>query len=1273
MGEETSGKTGGKSAVASFQGTLYDKPGMTVETYAVLNSVDIVKSNFDVLDEALGARVGSGARDLRIRVDTFLKPRADDGILLGYAVSKLVQNLDDFKAGHAPNPPQAGEPGSELVRGGGYEGWFAHTGDCYRHLAENLDKRTGGKFEHVVDLEKRPSGSDIEKLPDGEFSKLYGFTKERFLQKDGIAFETKYGEDKLRFLQEHVLKRLTWEEDMMLKEVEDSIYTNSTYYGPSADAPTASRIVSHVYGLSCGDDVDFSALASDPDSGEQREQYWKLVDEKLKDARFMREDDFAKKWETSKDAFVDEIVPELHRVYNKVISATIARMDAKELKDRYYLSELRGDELIGELLGGTHSIGERVTELEAHRDELTRYMSGFSKKIENFEKTVDGRDELRDNRLVELKKRMSDIEQAHPEVAFVENGIFKQSVDGQALTAASEGKPASGYNLKNRRDNPYLTYLSYRNELKEEKKTVDALAAELGNLKNTLEKTDGSSLDFRTVKALLDTVNATKTAHEDTGEKLAVVSSPQKNVNRLKTGKIEQGGGEIVQDGEFGIKIPEGYLEKELNIGELEKLEARINEIRKIDWNTCVESGSVAKDRQEADQKWEAYKQKIDEQEKTILPEIEAAKEKWKEQALLVVKTELERQEAMSARISPDIDRLDREVSYIENKLGINDYNRLKARQKELEAEFPVEDNSKSAKVIVIRKLAFDALAIAEEKVGKEEYRKLEERRKELKENPDPALKAAALKEIGILEERLGLAPYKKLEERRKEIESEIQNRLGTGVYTWIKARKEELEKLIDVAELDTNKEYQGFKAHGEKLEGNIRRAALKDIENLEKELGITEYTDLETAKSGLTDRIDELKKIQLIPEEIETKRREIENKEGYIEVLSGEIENIEKKFMIRGYARTGLLEERIRRLKENLPSDPALRKLALKGIIGGGRKGVNLRGVELVERDLELVKYDKNVLENGIKELESKLPKDLQLELENLEKTKEQLRLSKEKWMATHGVGAFEKWKDAHGVIAYKGLVDEERIIEKTRTNDYWALKDAYDTTAEINKKLKAVDLELGHLKNRLADDRQLPELRDMLWGRGKYSDAPVSMAVFNGLYTKIEELLPDESKKLVDIAKKNIKTRAEWMGSHPSVRDQKKLAAERAAFEFDMLSQNGPSFSWNPLVAESGNAAGLREFTKGIFGIELPETATIKTIDNGKTVNLFDGDDKQIASVWLYNYDELAMLETADGRVEKLRARPDPKTGELVIFPYVQPDIIMKKMYDRAHKKSE
>ncbi len=1291
MGKDMSGKTGGNALeAAAFQGTCYDKPGMTVEAHAILNSArENYSANFDLIDELLGARVGSGARDLRIRYDTFLKPRAENGILLGYAIPKLVQNLDEFKAGKRPTPPQEGEPGSELAKGGIYEIWFAHTGDWYKGRAENLDKRAGGKFDHVADLEKLPSDSDVEKLPDEAFGKLYGFTKEGFLQKDGVTFDKKYGGDKTWFLRNHVLKRLTWEEVMMLKEVENSIYTHSVQYGPSADAPTASWIVSHVYGLSCGEKVDFSVLASDQEAqkgialdpdGAERERYWKLVDEKLKDARFMTEENFSKKWETSKDAFVDEIVPKLHKIYDRVIAGKVTSMSAEELKDRYYLSELRGDELIGELLGGTHSVRERVAELESQRDKLTRYIAGFSKKREDFEKNVDARDESRDERLVELKKAMSKIEHAHPELAFVEDGIFEPYAGEQAkrekvMKDASEGKKVLGYNLKSGKDNFYLTYLGQRDALKDEKKKVDELAAELVNLKDALEKTDVSSLGFGVVKDLLDTLNATKTANEDAVAK--TYSSSQTSVKRIRSGKIEQGGGEILQDGEFDIKILKGYLEEELNLGELEKLEARRNEIGGDLAKNVSESGSK-EDVEESNQKWADYEKKIGEREKTVLPEIEAAKEKWKAQALRVIDAELEKQNARSACLTPDIERFEGEISYFEKKLGIEDYKRLKARQKELEVEFPISDKSKSVKVMVIRKLAFDALAKAEETLGKEEYRKLEARRNELKENPDPALKEAALKEMGILEERLGIAPYKKLEARSKEIESEIQRRLGTGVYKWIRARKEELEQLIDVTERDTNKEYQGYKAHGEKLEENIRKTAFGEIENLEKALGITGYTDIETAEKRLNDRIDELKKTQSIPGEIETKRNEIERKEDFLKCLVGEIEGIENKFGVHGYAEAAL-EGRIGYLKENLPRDPAFRRLALKGILSSSgkdpnSKGVTLRGVEFIERDLESVKYDKNRLTSEIMELEGKLPKAPKLELqelENLERAKGQVRLAKERWMATHGVEAFGKWNEEHGVTSYKRLVDEEKAIEKTRTNDYWALKEAHDTTVKTNVTLNDVDLELGYLKNRLADDRQLPELRDMLWGRGKYSDAPVSMAVFNGLYSEIEAQLPDESKKLLDIARKNLKARTEWMGSHPSVRDQRKLAAERAAFEFDVLSPKR-LFGWKAL-AESGDTSELGKFAEMGFGIKLPANAKIEKADGGKTVNVHDG-DKQIMSASLYNHDELAMVETADGRIEmNLLARTDPKTGELVIFPHMRPDTIMNMMYEQAHTKKK
>ncbi len=1275
MGNSMTFKTGGKLEATTteptlpFENTIYDKPGMTVEAHALLNSANRdYNEHFDLIDELLGARVGPGARDLRIRYDTFLRRREEGGILVGYAAAKLRQNRDEFNAGTAPTPPQAGEPGSELAKGGGYEGWFGHL-IWYNERAENLDTRAGGKLENIADLEKRPSDSDIEKLPDGEFGKLYGFTKEEFLQKDGVTFEKKHGGDKLWFLRNRVMKRLSWEENMMLKEVENSIYTHSTNYGPLADAPTASGIVSHVAGVSCGEKVDLLELdrqarkagAILDTDGEDREKYWQQVDAKLKDARYMNDAEFTKKWTVSKETFIDDIVPKLFKVYDGVIANTVACKDVEWLKNRYYLSELRGDELIGELLGGTHSVKERVNELEVQRNKLTRYMTGFSKMREDFEKKVEGRDELRDKRLVGLKHEMLELEHARPEIAAVGEDIFETHAGEQIVNGPSEGKTASTnwktalYNLKGGKDNPYLTYMGYRDELKDEKKKIDELGAELANLKNTLEKINVSSLEFGAVKALLDKV----------------------------------------EEKESGTS--KGYFEKELKLDKLEKLEAR----RKKIWENAPRLDGGGSATEEDNEKWGLWKQKVAEQEKLVLPEINAAKEKWRGRALRVIETELENNNALSVRLSPDIEMVEGEISYFEKKLGIEYYNRLKARQREMETEFPVGDKSKSARIKVIRKLAFDALAKAEEKIGKEEYRKLEERRKELKENVDPALMEAALKEIGIIEERLGLAPYKKLEERREKIESEIERRLGTGVYKWIKARKEELEQLIDVTERDTNKEYRAFKAHGEKLEKKIRKDAIGEIETLEKALGITEYTDLESAESRLTDSIKDMTDNQKIPSEIETKRKEIESKEDSLEKLVGEIEDLENKFGIQGYAKAGLLGERIRYLKENLPRDPQLRKIALAGVKSStgndpNSKGVSITGVNDIEHAFESAKYEKNKLEKEIMALEGKLSANPQLELqelETIEKTEEQLRLAKANWMATHGVAAFEKWKDEHGANAYKRLVDEERLIEKTRTNDYWALKDAHDTTVKVNVTLNAVDSELGYLKTRLADDRQLPELRDMLWGRGKYSDAPVSMAVFNGLYKEIEAQLPEESKRLVGIVRENIKKRTEWMGSHPSVREQKRLAEERAAFEFEAslkLSQNR-HFCWNTLVAESGDMSEFGEFLKKGFGIELPKDARIDTdaggrtsltmsesglvvnmADNGKTVNVCHG-DKPVLSVSLYNRDELAMLETADGKViEKLMAKRNPKTGELVIFPYVQSDIIMKKkMYEEAHKK--
>lgn len=345
---------------------------------------------FDALGELLDKYVDH--YDVNSRIKVFLKPgRGKEdmgGDLLGYLVPKLEENVSELRKGKMPHGPSENEPGTTLAGARGYEGWFALIGRWAEKTAEFLDKKVIGKYEHVRDLESQS---------DAEFEKYHK------------------GVNKKQFLQERVLKRLSWEGDMIVKEAIDAIYS------PSNKGITAINVLARVPGITCGDKTaaQEGVVGMDP-------EIVKTLDDKLNDAKFRTKFEFYQIWGETKDSFVEDIMPKLHAMYEGAVKYTVSSMDMDELRFRYYQNQSPS-----ELLGKTDSIKGRLSELGSQKEKLVRYNEELSKGWMVFSERVNELNEkVREPKLKEIDEKLVGLESAHPEIAHLAKEIFPDSRSG---------------------------------------------------------------------------------------------------------------------------------------------------------------------------------------------------------------------------------------------------------------------------------------------------------------------------------------------------------------------------------------------------------------------------------------------------------------------------------------------------------------------------------------------------------------------------------------------------------------------------------------------------------------------------------------------------------------------------------------------------------------------------------------------------------------------------------------------------------------------------
>ncbi len=402
-----------------------------------------VEQGFDAIGELLEKYVDH--YDVNGRVKTFVRA---DGDLLGFVVKKLGENKKDLEKEKMPYGPSGYEPGAPLAGARGYEGWFALIGKWTEKTAEFLDKKVIGKYEHVRDLDGQ-SDADFEKYHEGVGKK--------------------------EFLQERVLKRLSWEGDMIVKNAIDAIYN------PSNEDLTALKILAHVPGINCGDTGAFTQVGSilDPKEAE-------TLDEKLNDAKFRTKFEFYSKWGETKDAFVGDVMPKLYAMYEEGVREKVASMDIDELKFRYYQKQSPA-----ELLGKTDSIKVRLEELGSQRERLEKYNDELLKGRDVFDEQVTEKSEkVRAPRLDEIDKKLVSLEMAHPEIAYFAKEIFPESsTDGH-------------HHLQLRvAENQYLSLKEQLKDRKEKKQTGWAANFMVRDLESTIDEMDGK-LGIKEYKAI---------------------------------------------------------------------------------------------------------------------------------------------------------------------------------------------------------------------------------------------------------------------------------------------------------------------------------------------------------------------------------------------------------------------------------------------------------------------------------------------------------------------------------------------------------------------------------------------------------------------------------------------------------------------------------------------------------------------------------------------------------------------------------------------------
>ncbi len=391
------------------------------------------EQGFDAIGELLEKYVDH--YDVNGRVKTFVKA---DGDLLGFVVKKLGENKKDLEKEKMPYGPSGYEPGAPLAGARGYEGWFALIGTWTEKTAEFLDKKVIGKYEHVRDLECQ-SDADFEKYHEG-------------VSKNG-------------FLQERVLKRLSWEGEMIVKNAIDAIYN------PSNEDLTALKILSHVPGINCGDIDAFTRVGGvlDPKEAE-------TLDDKLNDAKFRTKFEFYSRWGETKDAFVGDVMPKLYAMYEEGVREKVASMDTDELKFRYYQKQSPD-----ELLGKTDSIKVRLEELGSQRERLKKYNDELLKGRDVFDEQVTEKSEkVRAPRLDEIDKKLVSLEMAHPEIAYFAKEIFPESsTDGHHHLQLSAA------------ENQYLSLREQLKNVKEKKRSDWASRFLARDLESTIDEMDG--------------------------------------------------------------------------------------------------------------------------------------------------------------------------------------------------------------------------------------------------------------------------------------------------------------------------------------------------------------------------------------------------------------------------------------------------------------------------------------------------------------------------------------------------------------------------------------------------------------------------------------------------------------------------------------------------------------------------------------------------------------------------------------------------------------